>query len=125
MSARQRQLLEQASAEASDVSDAALRELRRWARSYPRNSTYTINYALGLLSQSHIDDAASMAQHAMTIEDGSFADAYNIGLVLWLTGRYDEGRAMLTRALARAGSAAERDLAEQFAEENSVWKAQP
>jgi tetratricopeptide (TPR) repeat protein len=105
------QLLRDAGSPDHDVSAAAIAGLREWARSYPRNSTYAINLSLGLLSAGRAEEANRTAASAAQFEDGSFADAYNIGVVLASTGDLAEARRFLSEALRRALSGDERALA--------------
>jgi tetratricopeptide (TPR) repeat protein len=99
-----RQLLENAGSADPAVSAAAIAGLQDWARSYPQNSTHVINLSLGLVSAGRADEARSLALSAAEIEDGSFEDAYNIGIVLAAVGDPEGARPFLTEALARAPS---------------------
>jgi hypothetical protein len=90
---------------------AALQELHRRAQRAPENSTEVVNYALGLMAAGRKDDARETALAAKQIEDGTFADAYNIGLVLTCSGAHDAGRSLLASAVERATSKEERTLA--------------
>jgi hypothetical protein len=97
----------------SQVREAAVAELAQWARSYPTNSTHVINHAFGLRAVGREAEAQRLALAATQIEDGSFADAYNIGVILIRGEHRSEGLAMLRQAVTRAGSAEERADAEQ------------
>ncbi|WP_328993940.1 hypothetical protein OG394_06155 [Kribbella sp. NBC_01245] len=115
---RQWNLLDEAGSGDADTRAAAVAELERWARSFPANSTYAVNYALGLLAADQPAESQRVALAAWAIEDGSFADAYNVSLVLRETGAQDEGRAILMTAMERASSDQERQLvAEAVAED--------
>jgi predicted Zn-dependent protease len=107
-----RRLLDQLTSGEIKVREAAVEELAQWARAYPANSTYVINYGLGLMILGRHDEARDVALGARTIEDGSFADAYNIGIILQRSENA-AGTAMLRAAVDRAGSEDERELAEQ------------
>jgi tetratricopeptide (TPR) repeat protein len=108
-----RQLLENAGSADPAVSAAAIAGLQDWARAYPQSSTYAINLSLGLVSAGRAEEARSTALSAAGIEDGSFEDAYNIGVVLAATGDPEGARRFLTEALARAPSADHQALARE------------
>lgn len=110
VAATQAQLLEQAGSRDEHTADIAVRELARWARSFPADSTYAVNHALGLVARGRNAEAQQAALVAIRIEDGSFADACNIGQVLCHTGAREQGLAMLHSALERAVSDEERHL---------------
>lgn len=99
-----RQLLENAGSADPAVSAVAIAGLQNWARSYPQNSTHVINLSLGLVSAGRAGEARSTALSAAEIEDGSFEDAYNIGVVLAATGDPEAARRFLSEALARSTS---------------------
>ena len=98
------QLLENSGSADPAVSAAAIAGLQDWARTYPKSSTYAINLSLGLVSAGRVEEARSTALSAAGIEDGSFEDAYNIGVVLAATGDPEGARRFLIEALARAPS---------------------
>lgn len=95
------------------VRESAVAELATWARSHPTNSTHVMNYAFGLHAIGRSAEAQEVALTAIQIEDGSFADAYNIGAILILGEHRAQGLAMLRQAVARATSAQERAEAER------------
>lgn len=90
---------------------AAVESMQRWARSYPTNSTYTVNLAFGLLALGDKEGVLAQVRAAIAIEDGSFADAYNIGVLLRSCGDRTGGTTWLGTALDRATSPEERALA--------------
>jgi tetratricopeptide (TPR) repeat protein len=98
------QLLENAGSPDPAVSAAAIAGLQNWARSFPQNSTHVINLSLGLVSAGRAEEARGTALSAAEIEDGSFEDAYNIGVVLAATGDPEGARRYLSMALARSAS---------------------
>jgi hypothetical protein len=111
VSATQAHLLRQAGGSDAAASAAAVGELERWTRSFPANSTYAVNHALGLLSSGRVAEAERAALAALRIEDGTFADAFNIGQVLCHTASRPQGVDLLRSALLRATSAEEQRLA--------------
>lgn len=116
VSARQHELFTQAQSENAAVADHAVAQLARWGRAFPENSTYVINHVLGLFFRKRLDEARLAALKALRIEDGSFADAFNLGQVLLKSGEPDRGRSMLRVALERARSDEERELAKRALE---------
>lgn len=90
--------------------EEALAELERWTRFAPSNSTYAINLALALMSAGRHERACGAAREAWAVEDGSFADAYNVALVLTHCGQPDAGRPIASIAWTRATSNEEREL---------------
>ncbi len=108
--ATQQRLLDRAGSGDRAAAEAAVAELERWTRAFPANSMYAVNHALGLWSARRPAEAQRAARAAWGIEDGTFADAYNIGLVLRHAGAVDEGAALLQVALQRAASEQERQL---------------
>lgn len=108
--ATQAQLLEAAGSPDEHEAEAAVRELARWARSFPANSTYAVNHAFGLIMRGQDDEAQQVARDALRIEDGSFADAFNIGQILCSTNAQREGLELLREAARRAGSDEEREI---------------
>lgn len=111
-SVKQAELFTQAQSADSEVAHRAVAELERWARAYPENSTYVVNYVLALFIRGRLDEARVAALSALSIEDGSFADAFNLGQVLLGSGERDRGLTMLHAALDRAASDEERELVE-------------
>jgi len=90
--------------------EAALSELERWARFSPTNSMYAVNLALALMSAGRRERACDAARAGWAVEDGSFADAYNVALVLTHCGEPDAARTIGSIAVTRAGSDEERAL---------------
>lgn len=109
----QRQLLGAAGSADEQEAEAAVRELARWARSFPANSTYAVNHGFGLIMRGRHDEARQVARDARRIEDGSFADAYNLGQILCSADARQEGLELLREAVRRAGSDEEREIAAQ------------
>ena len=113
----QARLLELAGSTDEAVARDALVMLRRWTRSYPTNSTYAVNYAFGLFAAGDKEQACKTALAALQIEDGSFADAANIGRLLLATGATEQARPVLAAAIARAESHGEKEVAARIVAE--------
>jgi hypothetical protein len=109
--ATQAQLLDAAGSDDEQQAEAAVRELARWARSFPANSTYAVNHGFGLIMRGRYDEARQVARDARRIEDGSFADAYNLGQILCSADAQREGLELLLEAARRAGSDEESEIA--------------
>jgi predicted Zn-dependent protease len=108
--ATQARLLEAAGSSDEQEAEAAVRELSRWARSFPANSTYAVNHAFGLIMRGRFDEARQVARDARRIEDGSFTDAVNLGQILCSTDASQEGLELLREAERRARSDEEREI---------------
>lgn len=108
--ATQRRLLDAAGSEDEQEAEAAVRELAQWARSFPANSTYAVNHGFGLVMRGRYDEARQVARDTRSIEDGSFADAFNLGQILCMTDAREEGLELLREAARRAGSDDEREI---------------
>ena len=89
----------------------AVTELERWARAFPANSTYVVNYGLGLLASGRLTEAREVAAWALSVDDGSFEDAFNIAHIFGGTGDVASRRELLHEALRRAGSDKHQELA--------------
>jgi tetratricopeptide (TPR) repeat protein len=107
------QLLEDASSGDAAATAAAIAGLQEWARAYPRNSTYVINLSIGLMLAGRAEEARQVALSAAKIEDGSFADACNLGSVLAGTGDAEGALRFFQEALSRASSAEETAVARE------------
>jgi hypothetical protein len=71
---------------------------------------YAVNLALALMSAGRRERACDAARAGWAVEDGSFADAYNVALVLTHCGEPDAARTIGSIAVTRAGSDEERAL---------------
>lgn len=93
-----------------EVSTSALAELEGRAAFFPYSSTHKINFALGLISAGRTALAAQVAEAAALLDDGSFADAYNLGVIFESADRPELARKHYGDALARAVTDDELDL---------------
>jgi hypothetical protein len=107
------QLYEQMESSDLTAREAAVAEFATWARNFPTNSTFVLDYALGLQAIGRKADAHRVALSAMDIEDGSFVDAFHIGTILLDSEHQAQAQDMLRRAVARAADEEQRANAER------------
>lgn len=93
-----------------EISAAALAELEGRAAFFPNVSTHKIYLAFGLISAGNMKSAAQVAEAAALLDDGSFADAYNLAAIFESSNRPEAARQHYGDALARAVTAEELDL---------------